>query len=154
MLSCGNTLDGKLFIWNTTNGHIVSSLAIIPSVFSQAPLCLAWGGYAKDYKLRPTTDYQFAIAGVKKLTLWHLNPYTGQGTPETVNTGTMVRDYTCMTYSKTNEDYLFTGTASGDFCGFLVKSKSLAFTQNVCALGIKTIRAMTGDRVVLGGGDG
>ena len=57
LLSCGNTLDGKLFIWNTANGHIVSSLAIIPSVFSQAPLCLAWGGYAKDYKLRPTTDY-------------------------------------------------------------------------------------------------
>ena len=27
LLSTGNTLDGKMFIWNTANGHIVSSLA-------------------------------------------------------------------------------------------------------------------------------
>jgi hypothetical protein len=30
----------------------------------------------------------------------------------------MKRDYTCMTYSKNNEDYLFAGTASGDICSF------------------------------------
>jgi WD40 repeat protein len=57
LLSSGNTLDGKLFIWNTQNGHIVSSLAIIPSVFTNAPSCLAWGGMAKDYKGRDTTNY-------------------------------------------------------------------------------------------------
>lgn len=28
LISAGNSLDGKLFIWNTTNGHIVSSLKI------------------------------------------------------------------------------------------------------------------------------
>ena len=143
-----------MFVWNTANGHIVCSLAIIPVVFSQAPLCMAWGGYAKDYKLRSTNDYQFAIAGSKKMTMWHLNPQTGQGTPEAINTGTMVREYTCMTYSKNNEDYLYAGTASGDFVGFLVKSKVLAFTVNACALGIKTIRAVSSDKVVVGGGDG
>lgn len=26
LLSCGSQLDGKMFIWNTTNGHIVSSM--------------------------------------------------------------------------------------------------------------------------------
>ena len=26
LLSTGNQLDGKMFIWNTSNGHIVSSL--------------------------------------------------------------------------------------------------------------------------------
>ena len=57
LLSCGNTLDGKLFIWNTANGHIVSSLALIPTVFSEAPRTLTWGGFAKDYKQRNTTDY-------------------------------------------------------------------------------------------------
>jgi WD40 repeat protein len=70
LLSCGNTLDGKLFIWNTQNGHIVSSLAIIPTTFTEAPRCLIWGGYAKDYKGRDTTNYQYAIAGTRKMTLW------------------------------------------------------------------------------------
>lgn len=57
LLSCGNTLDGKLFIWNTKNGHIVSSLAIIPSSFKEAPRCLTWGGYAKDQFGAATTSY-------------------------------------------------------------------------------------------------
>lgn len=153
-MSCGNTLDGKLFVWNMGNGHIVCSVALIPTTFSEAPLCLTWGGYAKDYKGRATTDYQFSVGGAKKLTMWHLNPVTGEAAPELVNTGTMVRNYTCMAYSKTNEEYLFAGTASGDFCGFLVKSKVLVFTINACALGIKTIRALAADRVVVGGGDG
>lgn len=154
LLSCGNTLDGKLFIWNTGNGHIVSSLAIIPSVFSEAPRCLVWGGYAKDYKQRNTQDYQFAIAGSKRMTMWHLDPRSGQATPELINTGTYVREYTCLQYSKSNEDYLFAGTASGDLCGFQVKTKALAFNLNVCAMGVKTIRAVTVDKIVVGGGDG
>jgi len=49
LLSCGNTLDGKMFIWNTANGHIVSSLAITPQFFTEAPKCLTWGGFSKDY---------------------------------------------------------------------------------------------------------
>ena len=118
LLSCGNTLDGKLFIWNTSNGHIVSSLAIIPSVFSEAPKCLTWGGYAKDYKGRDTTNYQFAIAGKRKMTLWQLDPVTGQTTSDLINTGTVVRDYTCMTFSKNREDYLFAGSESGDLLAF------------------------------------
>ena len=57
LLSTGNTLDGKLFIWNTKNGHIVSSLPLVPSVFAESPRCAAWGGYVKDIKLRPTQNY-------------------------------------------------------------------------------------------------
>jgi WD40 repeat protein len=57
LLSAGNVLDGKLFIWNTANGHIVSSLPLVPSVFTENPKCLAWGGYVKDVKGRPTTNY-------------------------------------------------------------------------------------------------
>jgi hypothetical protein len=59
-----------------------------------------------------------------------------------------------MTYSKSSEDYLFAGTASGDLCSFQVKTKGLAFTVNACALGIKTIRAVSVDKIVVGGGDG
>ena len=54
LLSTGNTLDGKLFIWNMKNGHIVSSLLLVPSVFAEGPRCIAWGGMVKDIKLRAT----------------------------------------------------------------------------------------------------
>lgn len=57
LLSAGNALDGKLFVWNTANGHIVSSLPLVPSVFSENPKCMAWGGFVKDVKGRPTTNY-------------------------------------------------------------------------------------------------
>jgi|TARA_B110001450_G_scaffold254502_1_gene279985 WD40 repeat protein len=30
LISTGNQLDGKLFIWNTSNGQIVSSLQVTP----------------------------------------------------------------------------------------------------------------------------
>ena len=70
LLSTGNTLDGKLFIWNMKNGHIVSSLLLVPQVFAEGPKCIAWGGMVKDIKLRPTQNYQFAVSGAKKMTLW------------------------------------------------------------------------------------
>ena len=144
-----------MFIWNTANGHIVSSLAITPQFFTEAPKCLTWGGFCKDYTGNSTTsEYQFAIGGIKKITLWQLNPFTGQTKCDVVNTGTVNREYSCLSYSKNNEDFLFAGTASGDLLGFQIKYKSLAFNANVCARGIKVIRAVSADRVVIGGGDG
>lgn len=118
LLSVGNQLDGKLFIWNTSNGHIVSSLSITPTIFAEAPKCIAWGGFVKDIKLRATTNYQFAISGAKKMTMWSLNPVTGQCTTDVVSTGTMVRDYTCVAFSKNKEEFLYAGTSSGDLCAF------------------------------------
>lgn len=73
------------------------------------------------------------MAGSKKLTLWSLNPATGQCNYEIVSTGTMVRQYLCMTFSKNQEDFLFAGTSSGDFCGFQVKNRILVFSINCVA---------------------
>lgn len=123
LLSTGNTLDGKMFIWNMSNGHIVAQMPLIPSVFPEAPRCVAWGGMVKDVKLRLTTNYQFAVSGAKKMTIWQLVPATGQLLSEIITTGTFVRDYICITFSKNSEDYLIAGTASGDLVGFHVKSK-------------------------------
>lgn len=57
LVSTGNQLDGKLFIWNTSNGHIVSRVNAVPTVFAEAPKFIRWGGFVKDVKLRPTTKY-------------------------------------------------------------------------------------------------
>jgi hypothetical protein len=116
---------------------------LYPSVLSEAPKCAAWGGFVKDVKLRATSNYQFAMSGGRKLVMWQLNPVVGQCSNELVNTGMMVREYTCMTYSKNSEDFLYAGTTSGDLCGFQVKNKIFVFSVNLCAQGIKTLRAVT-----------
>lgn len=94
------------------------------------------------------------MAGSKKLTIWGLEPATGQVTTELVSTGTFVRDYTCMCFSIPDEQFLFAGTSSGDFCCFQVKNKLLVFTQNVCAQGVKCIVPVTSDKIAVSGGDG
>ena len=73
---------------------------------------------------------------------------------EIVNTGTLVREYICMTFSLNAEDYLYAGTTSGDICGFHVKTKMLIFQLNLCALGVRTIRAVNKTSILCGGGDG
>lgn len=65
-----------------------------------------------------------------------------------------MRDYTCLCFSKPNEEFLFAGTQSGDFCAFQVKNKLLVFTQNVCAQGVKSIQSITQDKICVAGGDG
>ena len=66
-----------MFIWNMTNGHIVSSVNIIPTIFAEAPKFIRWGGFVKDVKLRPTTKYQLALSGSKKLVMAQMEPATG-----------------------------------------------------------------------------
>ena len=70
LISAGIQLDGKLFIWNTANGYIVSSLQVVPKIFSDGITAISWGGYEGS-------NYQFAISGSKKLTLWSLDPFQG-----------------------------------------------------------------------------
>jgi len=154
LISCGNSLDGKMFIWNSANGHIVSSLKVASQIFPDGITAINWGGFQKDIKLRNTSRYQFAIAGSKKLTLWSLDPLSGQVAYEALQTGSMVRDYQCITFSKPNEEFMFVGSTSGDFCSYQVKNKMFVFSQSVCAQGIKSIVAVTNDKICVGGGDG
>jgi hypothetical protein len=143
-----------MFIWDTSNGFIVTSMSIVPQTMAEAPKCAVWGGFVKDVKLRATARYQFAISGSKKLTVWSLCPSSGQMDYEQFSTGAFIRDYICLTFSKPSEEYLFAGTSSGDFCCFQVKNKILVFTQNVCAQGVVCIVAVTDDKICVGGGDG
>ena len=77
LISIGNQLDGKLFIWDTANGFIVSKISLIPTIYTEAPKCVKWGGFQKDIKLRNTSKYQFAMSGAKKLNIWSLDPTNG-----------------------------------------------------------------------------
>ena len=77
LISIGSQLDGKLFIWDTANGFIVSKISLIPTIYTEAPKCVKWGGFQKDIKLRNTSKYQFAMSGAKKLNIWSLDPTNG-----------------------------------------------------------------------------
>ena len=153
LLTTGNQLDGKLFIWDTSNGYIVTSVQLIPTVLSEPPYCTSWGGFVKDIKLRPTANYQFATSG-NKLLLWSLDPSTGALDYDQISTGTFIRKYICFSFSIPDEQYLFAGTASGDFVSFQIKHKLLVFVQNVCAQGVTCIASVSEDKVCCGGGDG
>ena len=128
-------------------------MQLIPTILSEPPVCISWGGFVKDVKLRPTGSYQFVSSG-NKLLIWSLEPETGALDYEQISTGTFIRQYICFSFSLPNEQYLFAGTASGDFVSFQIKHKLLVFVQNVCAQGVKCITAVSEDKVCCGGGDG
>ena len=154
LISCGSQLDGKLFIWDMSNGYIVSTITVIPGIYPTAITCAKFGGFTKDVKLRATSKYQFAASGGKRLAVWSLDPVTGDLKHDVVNANPIVRDYICLAFSTNNEAYLYAGTTSGDFCVFQVKNKLLIFAQPVCAKGVSSIVALPGEKVCAGGGDG
>jgi len=154
LISCGNQMDGKLFIWDMMTGYIVSTTTVVPGIYSTGVTCAKFGGFVKDIKLRATSKYQFAVAGGKRLTMWSLDPISGEMKYDVMSTSPVVREYTCLAFSLNNEAYLYAGTTTGDFCAFQVKNKILIFAQPVCSNGISTIATLPGEKVCVGGGDG
>lgn len=116
--------------------------------------CMRWGGYVKDIKGRDTDKYQLAVAGNKQIYIWKLEPKTGSLEHEMINTGSTIREYLALDFSKNKEEYLYAGTTSGDFCVFQMKNKILASMVNVSALGVTSIQAITKDILCVGGGNG
>ena len=123
---------------------------MIPEVI----LAARWGGCVKDIKGRNTNRYQFATAGNKSICLWKFDPKQGAFEHELINTGSTIREYVCLDFSKNNEDYLYAGNTSGDFCVFQMKNKLLSNIINVCPLGITSIQVISKDIVAVGGGNG
>ena len=154
LISCGNQMDGKLFIWDMMTGYIVSNTVVAPGIYPTGVSCAKFGGFTKDIKLRPTNKYQFAVSGGKRLAVWSLDPINGELKHDMVSSSPIVRDYTCLSFSLSNEVYLYAGTTTGDFCVFQIKNKILVFAQAVCSNGVNTIVALPGERVCAGGGDG
>lgn len=130
--------------------YIVGSVAMMP----ESIIAMKWGGFVKDIKGRDTNRYQFATAGQKQIYLWKLDAKTGTFEQEFINTGSTIREYLCLSFSKNKEDYLYAGTSSGDFCAFQIKNKLLSSITNVCALGVTSILSVTPQLLAVGGGNG
>lgn len=125
------------------------------SIISPDPItCVAWGGFAKDIKGRDTAFYQFATAGNKQIFIWKFDVLQGVFENEFINTGSTIREYQCIEFSKNKEDYLYAGTSSGDFLVFQMKNKVLSFIIMVAPLGVTSIRSLTPTSIIVGCGNG
>jgi hypothetical protein len=72
LISSGNFMDKKLFVWDTLTGAIVASCALEEPI-----VCLVWGGMVRDIKWRETQTYRFAACYQSKVLLGELNPKVG-----------------------------------------------------------------------------
>ncbi|KAH8074385.1 WD repeat-containing protein [Aureococcus anophagefferens] len=153
LCTVGNVDDGKLLVWDMANGCIVTMVSAEPS----PTVCVAWGGFVKDVKRRDTQDYLFCTAGGKKLSLWSLNPYSGELSSERVSTdgrGCTVREMTWVEFSEDRET-IYCGTTSGDFTLVNVRKRSASGTTVFASRsGVESLLAKPDGGLVTGGGDG
>lgn len=150
LCTVGVAEDGpRLYVWDLRTGNICAAHQKLATVVS----AVAFGGMARDIKRRDTSSYQFATAGGSRmLTLWALNPATGELSQSKVEQTTLVRDYTCVQFSSDRET-LVAGTTSGDFAVVSVKTKRLVRIVPACSCGILSVVYFDGG-VLIGGGDG
>jgi len=43
-----------MFLWDTTNGYIICSKVVAPTLMAESPVAVCSGGMIKDIKLRDT----------------------------------------------------------------------------------------------------
>ena len=155
--------DTSLVLWDMASGQIVSS-ANVPG--SDSATCVAWGGFLKDVKKRPTSSYVLATCGQAMVVIYTLDPFTGTVTQQKCRvTGARVREYTSIAFSD-DGDWLFCGSTSGDFSCFSVSGAAMVSLTPVCSGGVYSIFCSTPPSgpqddedytplvVTAGGGDG
>jgi len=151
LCSVGIDSDGKMIIWDLSNGYIVCSARANP----QPTTCVTWGGMVKDIKRRDTEKYLLCTSGAKTSVIWSLDPYLGELTSEQIHTtarGEQTRENMVVEFSADRET-IYCGTTSGDFALINVRLTKLMKTIPACRLGILSLLTWP-EGVVCGGGDG
>jgi WD40 repeat protein len=153
LVTVGVQDDKKMFVWDLQTGCIVATVAAPPGT-----KVASFGGMVRNVKRRDTDHYQLATAGLKQLMIWDLNPMTGEMVPTKVQTGSYVRDYTCLAWSPDCE-LMMAGTTSGDFAVVALKSRTLLCSVSACAGGVGAVCCVGPpnggiEALLVGGGDG
>ena len=144
---------GQMFIWDMQTGNINACANQSPAVTTT----VSWGGFLKDIKRRETDFYQLCTGGEKAISLWALDPTTGEIVPTPVRQQ-QVRNITSVRFSADHET-VYAGTTTGDFVVVNVKNKVAVGICAVCSSGVMSIEPFldpaTGAQMILtGGGDG
>jgi len=151
LCTVGYATDNKIFIWDMSNGHIVTVSNANPSPCITA----VWGGMVRNVKRRDTGHYQLATAGNKQLALWSIDPIKGEMESTKVaaeGRGSQVRDFTTIAFSEDLET-LYAGTSSGDFVVVNIKQKAMNMTIPATRQGVRSLLTSS-QGMLVGGGDG
>lgn len=149
LLSIGNFMDKRLFVWDNLTGFIVGSKAL-----EEVVVCAAWGGMVRDIKWRDTDNYRFAVCFETSLSIWELEPQSGNLQCEYIPTGSSKREFKCITFSPTDQRLLIAGTKSADFFVINMKTKTLQDIIRLGNLGVTCVTTTATDGIIFGCGDG
>lgn len=147
LASVGAPEDGKLLLWDLSNGCIIAANTKLPLGTS----CVAFGGFVKDIKRRNTEAYMIVTAGKDGLMVWNFNPYNGDLVP-TKYVGdvraTITRYITAVSFSSDFE-YIYGATTSGDYVVASVKQQKIMQAIQATKMGVTAI--ISNDKVVIVG---
>jgi len=151
LISIGDDNDGKLIIWDLSNGCIV---AASPKLHP-GTTCVSFGGFVKDIKRRNTDLYQIVTGGADGMYYWQLNPYSGElGNVKVMGDarGSVSRNINAVKFSE-SEEWIYAATTSGDYLVASVKSRHIVHTVQAAKKGLPSLVAYR-DGLITGGGDG
>ncbi len=143
LLTIGDELDGVFIITDLATGMLVSRQPQDPL----PTICSTWGGFARDIKGRETLLYLFATGGSKALSLWTLDPTTGECAHERpVLSSTVMRDvardYCSLAFSPgPDRAWLYAGTSTGEIVVIHARTMAVHHSLFVASGGIFSIAA-------------
>lgn len=143
--------DGKMLIWDMSNGYIVCSAGKLP----QGTCVVLFVGFVKDIKRRDTSHYMLCTGGLEGTLLWDLDPFTGDLVPIKLagdGRSTLFRQVSALAVSE-DRDTLFSATTSGDFIIINIRARRVVSSVLATKLGCSAI-IVAPNRIIVGCGDG
>jgi WD40 repeat protein len=151
LVTLGGEEPGRqMYIYDLSNGMIVATVSKLPA----GTVTAVFGGFIKDIKRRDTERYTLCSGGTSGLTLWDLDPYSGDIDAVSLKgdaRATVKRSYTAVAYSIDGETILG-ASESGDLQIVSAKAERIVSSVACCRKGLLTLRTFAGG-VVVGGGD-
>lgn len=151
LATVGDDEDGKMLIWDMSNGYIVCSAPRLPRHTSLVMFC----GFVRDVKRRDTSHYLLCTAGLEGPLLWDLDPISGELLALKLlgdSRNTIFRQVSALAVSRDRES-VFAATTSGDFAVINVRAQRIVSSVLATKLGCMSIVVST-NFIVVGCGDG
>lgn len=146
----GSNEDGKLMIWDMSNGYIIASAK--PPLGSE---CIAFGGFVKDIKRRNTQNYLLCTGGKDGLMIWHLDPFKGDFDPVKLGGEGRLSTSRHIMSLQFSSDYelIYGATTSGEYVIASVRSSRVVQTIQATRMAVSSIAIGLDAGVVIGCGD-
>ncbi|GLC48645.1 hypothetical protein PLESTB_000121000 [Pleodorina starrii] len=130
LMSASCNKDAKLVVLDTATGKIVSRH---PLEIGKRVTAAAWAPSPPGGR-----TYSFATAAGEDITLWSMDPYSGQLSGQKVTLGSVRREYTCLLFSADGA-WLYCGTTSSDVVTVNVQRRAVQMAHPVCSGGVAAL---------------